>query len=92
MEQAIKMFIICLASIVPVGGLIYLAASIKSGKIITREPSKLLVYKTVSRKEDQKAFWVSWSAIFIFFMAMFIFFVFLTVSKWDLPIESFVRL
>ena len=90
MEHAIKVFIIGVSGIIPVGGIIYLCVSLRTGKIITREQPKLLAFKTVSIKEDRKAFWISWSAFFIFFLTILIIFIFQTISKWDLPLKKFL--
>ena len=81
---------ICLAGIVPFGGFIYLIYSFRIGKIITREPSKLLTFKTVSIIEDRKAFWVAWSAFFSFFSVILIIIIFQSVSKWDLPLRDLI--
>jgi hypothetical protein len=90
MEHVIKIFMICLAGIIPLGGFIYLIYSFKTAKIITREPSKLLTFKTVTIIEDRKAFWVSWSAFFFFFLAILIIIIFQSVTKWELPLRDFI--
>lgn len=90
MEYVIKVFMISLTSIIPIGGIFYLVLSLKAGKIISREPSALLACKTVSREEDRKSFWISWSALFIFFLIMTIIFIFHAITKWKLPIREYL--